>query len=800
MKESYQAVVIGGGIVGASVLYHLAKFGWSDVLMVERSELTSGSTWHAAADYHGFNADPNVAALQAYTIELYEEIEKESGHSCGKHKTGGVMIASNPERWEAVKAFHATLRAMGIERAKLVTPEEVERLTKGLIVTKDVLGGLYNPDQGHVDPSGTTNAFVGAAKKRGAEVVIHNRVLKLNQREDESWDVVTEKGTIHTLHIVNAGGLWAKQIGQMVGVDLPVMPYEHHYLVTEAIDEVAHLSEELPTVVDPDALTYFRQEGEGLLLGLYETNPKPWNIDGVPWDYGLDLIPEDIERIGDELAKGFERIPVLGEAGIKRWVNGGFTFTPDGNPLIGPIGPKGFWLACGVMAGFSQGGGVGKSLAEWMIYGTTNQDIFAMDIARFGSHCSNTEYLRETSSQFYARRFTITYPNEQLPAGRPYKTSGAYADMTATGARWSNIWGMEVPEYFAPSKDFVETGTLHRSEAFDVVAKECEAVQNAAGLMDISGYARYQVSGENAQAWLDNLLACEMPAQGRARIAPMLAEDGRLKGDLTCLNWGDGTYWIMGSYYLRAFHMRWFNDHLSDGVVVEDVSDTMAGFTMSGPNARKILSELTKKDLSGYKMMSCFEVELGMYKLKLARMSLSGELAYEINCHASEHASVRKILLKAGEKFDLKEIGSKAVLSMRLEKSIGIWSREFTQGYTPSMTGFDRWIKWDKGDFIGREAAISAPESGRVLCMLEVNADDADSHGFEPVLVDDIVVGMTTSGGYGHRLRKSFAMAMIDRAHSSINTELSVTIAAVTKKAKVIPMSPYNPQGDKMRI
>ena len=799
MKEAYQVVVIGGGIVGASVLYHLTKFGWTNVLMVERAELTSGSTWHAAADYHGFNADPNVAALQAYTIELYEEIEKESGHSCGKHKTGGVMIASNPERWEAVKTFHATLRAMGIERAKLITPEEVEILTKGLIVTKDVLGGLYNPEQGHVDPSGTTNAYVGAAKSRGAEVVTHNRVLELNQREDDSWDVVTEKGTINTQHIVNAGGLWAKQVGQMVGVDLPVMPYEHHYLVTEEVDQVKALDEELPTIVDPDALTYMRQEGQGLLLGIYETNPKPWNIEGVPWDYGLDLIPEDIERIGDELAVSFERVPALGEAGIKRWVNGGFTFSPDGNPLVGPVGPKGFWLACGVMAGFSQAGGVGKSLAEWMIHGTTEQDIFAMDIARFGSYCSNTEYLRETSSQFYARRFTITYPNEQLPAGRPYKTSGAYADMTAAGARWGNNWGMEMPLYFAPTKEFVETGTLHRSEAFGVVAKECEAVASAAGLMDISAYSRYEISGEGARVWLDNLLACEIPDAGKVKLAPMLAEDGRLKGDLTCLNWGDGSYWLMGSYYLRAFHMRWFNDHLVEGVCVNDISDTTGGYTLSGPNARNILFQLTSKDVAQYQMMSCFHLELDIYKLKLARMSLSGELAYEINCHPSEHALLRKMLLQAGENFGLKEIGSNAVLSMRLEKSIGIWSREFTQGYTPEMTGFDRWIAWDKGDFIGREAARSAPESKRLLCMLEVDADNSDAHGFEPVLSHDVVVGITTSGGYGHRLQKSFAMAMIDRAYSEINTELKVYIAGVERNAAVIPMSPYNPKGDKMR-
>jgi dimethylglycine dehydrogenase len=571
-------------------------------------------------------------------------------------------------------------------------------------------------------------------------------------------------------------------------------------LVTEAIDQIKDLDEELPTIVDPESLTYMRQEGQGLLLGLYETNPKPWNIDGVPWNYGMDLIPEDLERIGDELVKGFERSPALSKAGIKRWVNGAFTFTPDGNPLIGPVGPKGFWVACGVMAGFSQGGGVGKALSEWMVYGRTEEDVFSMDISRFGDYCSNTKYLQEMSSQFYARRFTLTYPNEQLPAGRPYKTSGAHAEMSEAGARWSNNWGMEMPLYFAPSKDFVETGTFHRSEAFDVVAKECEAVANAAGLMDITGYSRYEIKGSNAKSWLDYLLACKTPEPGKVKLAPMLAEDGRLKGDLTCLNWGDGTYWLMGSYYLRGFHMRWFNDHLQDGVEVNDLSEAVGGFTLSGPNSRKILNQLTKVDIEQHKMMSCFKAELGMFNVRLARMSLSGELAYEINCQSSEHAALRRTLLAAGENFGIKEIGSNAVLSMRLEKGIGIWSREFTQSYTPGMTGLDRWIDWSKADFIGKDAALNAKTSSRVLAMLEVDANDSDSHGFEPVFKNDRVVGMTTSGGYGHRLKKSFAIALIDRPHAVEGQQLTVHIVGKAQSAVVVGLSPYDSSGNKMRL
>ena len=393
MKLSYQAVVIGGGVVGASVLYHLSKFGWTDIALLERSELTAGSTWHAAAGVHALNGDPNVAALQGYTINLYKEIERESGINCGMHMTGGVNIVTNPDRWEQVKAGWATFQAIGVETARLISPTEVHEITGGVIKTSDVIGGLHDTNEGYLDPNGTTHAYVGAAKKRGAEVVLRNRVIELNQSPDGSWDVVTEKGTIHSEHIVNAGGLWAKQVGLMANVDLPVTPMEHHYLVTERFEPLEALKEELPTIVDLDGFTYTRQERDGLLLGVYEQNPKHWNMDGAPWDYGMDLIPEDIDRISNELAIGFERFPGLDKVGIKRWVNGAFTFAPDGNPLVGPVGPKGYWVACGVMAGFSQGGGVGKSLAEWMVYGEPENDIFGMDIARFGEHQSNREYV-----------------------------------------------------------------------------------------------------------------------------------------------------------------------------------------------------------------------------------------------------------------------------------------------------------------------------------------------------------------------------------------------------------------------
>ncbi|MEO1795067.1 MAG: FAD-dependent oxidoreductase, partial [Pseudomonadota bacterium] len=381
------------------------------------------------------------------------------------------------------------------------------------------------------------------------------------------WDLTTEQGTITTDHVVNAGGLWAKQLGLMAGVDLPVTPMEHHYLVTEAIPEVAARETEMAMIVDLEGFTYFRQEGQGCLLGVYELNPKHWHVDGAPWDYGMDLIPEDIDRIAPELEKGFDRFPALQDAGIKRWVNGAFTFTPDGNPLVGPVpGLSNYWTACGVMAGFSQGGGVGKTVAEWIIEGEPEGDVFAMDVGRYGPWASNRTYLKETTRQFYSRRFVLTYPNEQLPAGRPLRLPPSHDALTAAGARWGESWGLEIPLYFAPDKDFVETPTQKRSNAHEIAARESVAVRENVGILDTSGFARYRVEGPDAAAWLDKLLANKLPTPGRIRLSPMLTHKGRLAGDLTVFNWGDH-FELMGSYYLRAWHMRWFADQRGDSDV-----------------------------------------------------------------------------------------------------------------------------------------------------------------------------------------------------------------------------------------
>jgi dimethylglycine dehydrogenase len=802
VKSEYRVVVIGGGVVGASVAYHLAKLGWSDVAIVERSVLTAGSSWHAAGGVHALNADPNIAALQAYTIDLLSEIEKESGQDIGMHMTGGISVASAPERWEWLQAAYRIYQTMGIEDVRLMEPAEIKELCP-IINLDGVLGGLWADREGYIDPSAVVHAYAKAARGRGADVIEQNRVLDLKFRSDGYWDVLTEQGTITAEHVVNAAGLWAKQVGRMAGVELPLSPMAHHYLITEQIPELAALDSEIPMMIDLEGFTYMRQELNGLLVGIYEINHRHWNMDGAPWDYGLELIPPDVDRITDELAMAMTRYPILERTGINRWVNGAFTFSPDGNPLVGPVpGLHNYWSACAVMAGFLQGGGVGKSLAEWMIQGEPEEDIFGMDVARFGAFAENREYIRQMTGQFYSRRFVMTYPNEQLWAGRPLRMAPAYDAMTAAGAHWGSSYGLEIPIYFA-HREFSETPTLRRSNAFDIVAEECRQVRSGVGILDISGFSRYEVVGPNAEPWLDHLLSSRLPAPGRIRLSPMLGHDGRLKGDLTLLNWGDGTWWIMGSYYLRAWHMRWFNQHLTEGVSVRDISDAVVGFSLSGPRSQELLGRVTDEDVSSQALpfLSCGLLDVGLIRARVGRISVTGELGYEIHCSAAEHIALRRSLAAAGAELGAIEYGYNALLSLRIEKSFGIWSAEFRQEYTPGMTGLDRWIDWSK-DFIGAAAASkehATDSAPRKLVTLEVDATDADASGYEPVWHDGTRVGFITSGNYGHTLGRSLAMALVDREHAAAGSELSVHIVGEERPALVVPASPYDPAGAAMR-
>ena len=802
MKSQYRVVVIGGGVVGSSVLYHLAKMGWKDVVMLERRRLASGSSWHAAGGVHTLNADPNMAALQAYTIDLLPKIEKESGQNIGFHMTGGLTLAGTPERWEWLQSNYRIFQSIGISDCELLSPEEAQKRCP-IMSVDGVLGAMWADREGYIDTTGTVQAYATAARKKGAEYYEEVKVDSLEQLTD-GWIVKTDKGNIKCEHVVNAAGLWAKQVGRMAGIELPVSPLKHHYLITDSIPEVASSDFEMPMTVDLEGFTYMRQDQNGVLVGIYEIDHEHWAMDGAPWDYGEELFQEQLHRIENELMLGFQRYPAIENVGIKTWVNGAFTFSPDGNPLVGPVpGKRGYWSACAVMAGFLQGGGVGKTLAEWMIEGEPETDAWSMDVARYGQYAENKRYIRETTGQFYSRRFVMSYPNEQLPAGRPMKMAPAHDAMTQAGCRWGISWDLEVPLYFAPSDEFEEKLTLKRSNAHEIVAEECKSIREGVALLDITGFSRFEVKGENAEAWLDKIFATKLPKPGRARLAVMLSPTGKLKGDLTLLNWGDGTFWIMGSYYLRAWHMRWFNDQMQDGVSVRDLGDDICGFALIGPNSQFVLQKVAEEDVSKMRFMDCKGLDVGLIQSRVARMSVTGEMGFELNCKMGDHIALRRILLEAGTDHDIREVGFNAMLSTRIEKSFGIWSAEFTQDRTPGMTAMDRWIDWDKPDFIGKAAAVAERNGngpGKIQVTLEIEDGDSDASGYEPIWSEaGDMVGFVTSGAYGHTVKKSLAMALIEPALANEGTAVTVHIVGVERRAKVITPSPYDPDGMAMR-
>ncbi|MEA2579992.1 MAG: dimethylglycine dehydrogenase [Actinomycetota bacterium] len=803
MKDRYQVVVIGGGIVGCSVLYHLTLRGLTDVALLEREELTAGSSWHAAGGFHAMNSDTRIAALQKYTIGLYPQIEAESGQSTGLRMSGGMELAGTPERWQWLKSQLAWLRTQDTD-AYLMTPEEAAEMVP-IIDPAGLYGALFDPLEGDLDPNGATYAYAGAARKRGAEVIQHNRVLSLTRLPGGDWNVETEQGNITAEHIVNAGGLWARKVGRMVGVDHPVVPMPHHYLITDDIPEVAAIDGLMVAVTDLEGFTYLQREGNGVLMGVYEQNPRHWMVEGADWDFGRTLFPEELDRIGPELTIGFERFPALQDVGIKRWVNGAFTFTPDGNPLVGPVdGVPNYWAACGVMAGFSQCAGIGLALANWIVDGDPGEDIFGMDVARFGPYATNDRYLRAMTGQFYARRFLMAYPNEELPAGRPLKTTPCYDDFLAAGAQFTVNWGLEVPLYFAPSPDFLENDTLGRSNAEPIVGEEVAAVRSAAGAYEIAQYARYRVSGPEAEAWLDRLVSSRIPEVGQIRLAPMLNHAGKLMGDLSVSRLGPEEFWLTGSYYLQEWHQRWFRHQMpANGVELRNITDDFMGFSVSGPQSRAILERLAHDDVSdeAFRFLTVRRMDVGNAQAVVGRISLTGELGYEIVVPTIQHRALLRELLEAGGPIGLRLIGDRAIDSLRLEKAYGIWSAEFTQAYTPGMAGLDRFVAFDKGDFIGAEAArqeLTQPP-GQLLVLLEVDATDADAARDDGIWIGERRVGFVTSGAYGHHVGKSLALAFLDRDVVDQNAEVTVFVVGEPRTARILPEIPYDPKGANLR-
>jgi len=804
MKSHAHVVVIGGGVVGCSVIYHLTRLGMQDVVLIERSELTSGSTWHAAGGFHTLNADTNMAALQGYTIRLYRELEEITGQSCSLHHVGGITLAESPERLDFLKSARAMHRHMGLD-TELIGPDEIRKLSP-ITNTDGVLGALYDPLDGHLDPSGTTHAYAKAAQMQGAEIVLRNPVLETNPRSDGSWEVVTEKGTIIAEQLVNAAGLWAREVGAMAGIYLPLHPMEHQYFATAEIAEVFQRDEELPHVMDPEGESYLRQEGKGLVIGFYEQNCEPWAVDGTRWDFGHELLDENLDRIGDSMEFAFKRFPVLAEAGIKTIINGPFTFAPDGNPLVGPVpGLRNYWSACAVMAGFSQGGGVGLTLAEWMTDGEPSRDVFAMDVARFGDYCTPS-YTRLKVRENYQRRFSVSYPNEELPAARPLDTTPAYGIWKQHNAVFGDMYGMEHVNYFAPKdEEPYEIPSFRRSNAFDTIGEEVRAVREAVGLNEVHNFGKYQVSGVKAHEYLDRVMAGRIPPVGRLSLNPMLSAKGRIIGDFTVAQVRQGLFQVTASYGAQAYHMRWFEQQLPEsGVSLRNVSRERIGFQIAGPRAQQLLQRVTRADVSTAAMpfLSVREIDVGQCQAIVQRVSYTGDRGYEIYVPWHHQVALYDVLTQAGKDLGLRPFGMRAMMSLRLDKSFGSWMREFKPDYTPGETGLDRFVAYDKAaDFIGKAAALAEREQGsdRRLCTFEVDARDADAVAWEPIWHDGEVVGYITSGGYSHYARKSIAFGFLPTGLATEGRRVEIEILGEMIPARLYSKPLFDPDNSYLR-
>ncbi len=804
MQTSTRVLIIGGGVVGASVLYHLTKLGWRDVMLLERSELTSGSTWHAAGGFHTLNGDTNMAALQGYTIRLYKELEEITGMSCGLHHVGGVTLADNQDRFDMLLAERAKHRFMGLD-TEIVSPEEIKKIAPVTNID-GIIGGLYDPLDGHLDPSGTTHAYARAARMGGATIETHCMVQETNQRPDGTWDVVTGKGTIHAEHIVNAGGLWAREVGAMAGVYFPLHPMEHQYIVTEDVPMIVEMmadGHEHPHVMDPAGESYLRQEGKGLCIGFYEQTCRPWAVDGTPWSFGQDLLQDDFDKIEDSIAFAYKRFPDLERAGVKNVIHGPFTFAPDGNPLVGPVpGMRNYWSACGVMAGFSQGGGVGLTLAQWMIEGEPERDVMAMDVARFGDWIT-PGYTLPKVIENYQKRFSVAYPNEELPAARPHRTTPMYDIFSGMGAVWGQQFGLEVPNYFAQGGEpAFETPSFRRSDAFGATAREVMGVRNGVGINEVQNFGKFLVTGSKARTWLDRIMAGRVPQPGRLSLSPMLSEKGKLIGDFTISCLSENLFQLTSSYGSQSYHYRWFINHLETGIDVDNISDRRTGFQIAGPRSRELLQACTRTDVANMKFLDVWDMTVGQVNCIVQRVSYTGDLGFEMYCDPMDQRNLWHALWGAGQEYDIVPFGMRAMMSLRLDKFFGSWMAEFSPDYTAAETGLDRFISFKKNcDFIGRKVAEGerATPPARQLMSFEVDADNADVQGYEPIWLDGGVVGFCTSGGFSHFAGKSIAMGFVPRERAVSGLNVQIEILGKMRDATLITTPLFDPDGSRMR-
>lgn len=805
MKTNAQAVVIGGGLVGCSILYHLAKLGWKDVVLLERDELTSGSTWHAAAGIHGLHDNNNISKLQYYTMQLYEDLEKETGQSCGIYQPGSLYLAQTKDREHQLRIQAAKAKYFEVEFHEL-SRKEAEELHP-LVDFDGVRCIMFEPDGGNVDPSGVTHAYAQGARNLGAEINRFTPVTATTQLADGRWRVDTSGGSITCDVLINAAGLWGREVGRMAGIELPLMTMEHQYFVTETIPEIEQVGRRLPGVADRDGEYYLRQEGLGLLVGAYEKDGRFWAEKETPSEFGHELLPDDLDRIEENILRACDRVPVLSNAGIKRVINGPMIWSPDSSALFGPVPElKNYYCCNGIIPGFSQSGGLGLLLAQWIVEGEPEMDLFAWDLARFGDWTPKT-FVKARALDCYSHRFKIHFPYEEREAGRPVKTRPVYEKQKQMGAVFGLNYGWEHPLWFAGSgRKAEETYGFERQGWFQEVARECKALREGVGIIDVSNFGKYEVRGNDAAGWLDKLVANRVPTDiGKSCLTPLIGMRGGIAGDFTITKRDEGDFLMVGSGMAERYHQRFFDMVPKSGdVTLRSVTDAVAGFNVAGPNARDLLQHLTNEDLSkeGFPFMRSKKLTIAGLSCTAIRVSFTGDLGWEIYVDQSDQLELYNALLKAGEKLGVVPVGGRSLLSLRVEKGYGSWGREYSPEYWPQEVGLDRLIKLDKGDFLNKEAYIAIKDSPprEKLVVMEVETDIADASGGEPVfLPDGKPVGRVSSGAFGHSVGKSIALGFVESKFANPGQSVEIAVLGVGHSARVLSEPPFDPQGKRLR-
>ena len=803
MKTTARAVVIGGGIAGCSTLYHLTQEGWSDVILLERDELTSGTTWHSAAQVTNFGMTQTMVGLKSHSIQLYKDLAADPDYPVGyNHGDGGIRLAETEAQMEGYRHFASMARGMGVTYEVLDAAECARR--HPLISTEGMIGGLWDGEDGHIDPAQLCQALARRARAAGAEVYRHTPVTGLRQLPDDSWVVETPKGEITCEVVINAGGYRCNEIGALMGVQHPVASMEHQYFLTEDIPAIAEAGYRMPLIRCPISDYYCRQEKNGLLIGFYEQGCKTWGMDGISPDFTSALCPDDLDRVTDVLEGAFARMPALQEVGIRAVVNGPITYTIDGTPLVGPIpGKRNAFCIIGLRAGLGEGGGHGWLLAQMVVHGEAIYDTWGLDPRRFTGH-GNVELTAIKAIEDYQNEFRFHFPNEHRPAGRFAKTTPLTPVLEAEGAEFTVVNGWERAEYFKPSSDFHATHGFGFDEAEAIIAEEVRAIQTAVGLTEVNGFNRIEITGADRHGFLDRMICGAVPkTEGRLGLGYLLNHQGNLKSEATIANLPGGAVWY-GSAAASEWHdMDWLMQHRRAGeeVHLRSLTNEWTILLLAGPKARDVLSAVSRGDWSAesFPWLSVRQGFIGIAEAIIMAVSYSGELAYEIHVPNAQLFTAYRALRQAGDPLGLRLFGARAVESMRMEKGYLHWKADILTEFNPFETGLDRFVRLQKGDFVGKDALVAQEGRRKQFVVLHLDSQSHAAHGGASVMIGDRVVGTVTSGAWGHRTGLNIAYAFVDPDVAGGGAQLSIDVCGVSTPASIAALAAYDPEMVRVR-